>query len=259
MLDSVLIGERLHMMKSGSGPAMLWDVLREGKVTDMSMSPTLLRELMEYYDETICALTPDERDRYVNGVRNLQTVLSSGSALSPSTLRFFTDIANVPIRNGYGLTEMGGGVTTAPVGSAPEEVSYLVRISLHVSYRSLHRAISVRFYRRCLSNSPKVTMENFWPKARICSPSKNTSILIYCWLCDAPCLQLAPAILAMKQPHKLHLTTKGFTKQETGFIALVISTILMAEPHLTVCFLSISLALVSVPQLKDAMRRGSVS
>lgn len=123
VLDSVLTGERLHMMKNGSGPAMFWDVLREGKVTDMSMSPTLLRELMEHYNEKICDLTPDERGKYISGAQKLQTVFSSGSVLSPSTRRFFTDIANVPIRNGYGLTEMGGGVTVTPADSALEEVS----------------------------------------------------------------------------------------------------------------------------------------
>lgn len=141
VLDSVLTGERLHMMKNGSVPAMFWDVLREGKVTDMSMSPTLLRELLEYYNEKICDLAPDERDKYISGAQKLQTVFSSGSVLSPSTRRFFTDVVNVPIRNGYGLTEMGGGVTVTPAGSALEEVSiwfYFPSIFLTSHYAGLY-------------------------------------------------------------------------------------------------------------------------
>lgn len=51
----------------------------------------------------------------------------------------------------------------------------------------------------------------------------------------------------MKQPHVLHLTMKGFTKQEIVLIALVISTILMAELHVTVCFYLLPIVLVSVP------------
>jgi malonyl-CoA/methylmalonyl-CoA synthetase len=42
--------------------------------------------------------------------------------LSPSTWRFFADLTGMPIINGYGITEMGGGVIINPPGSAYEQV-----------------------------------------------------------------------------------------------------------------------------------------
>lgn len=122
LIDSVLTGEKLHIMKSGSGPSRFWEVLREGKVTEMSVSPTLLRELMEYYNENIGDLPSEDRDRYINGAKNLERVYTSGSMLNPSTQQFFADLTNMPITNAYGITEMGGGITATPADSVFEEV-----------------------------------------------------------------------------------------------------------------------------------------
>lgn len=122
LIDSVLTGEKLHIMKHGSGPPRFWEVLREGKVTEMSVSPTLLRELMEYYKENIANLPSEDRDKYINGAKNLERVYTSGSMLNPSTRQFFTDLTNMPITNAYGITEMGGGITATPPGSIFKEV-----------------------------------------------------------------------------------------------------------------------------------------
>lgn len=122
LLDSVLNGEKLHIMKSGSGPSRIWEVLREGKITEMSVSPTLLRELMEYYIENIGDLPSEDRDKYINGAKSLQRVYTSGSMLNPSTRQFFTNLTNMAITNAYGITEMGGGLTATPAGSVFEEV-----------------------------------------------------------------------------------------------------------------------------------------
>ncbi|KAL7905876.1 acyl-CoA synthetase-like protein [Trichoderma velutinum] len=121
LIDSVLNGENLHMMKAESEPADFWEILRGGKITDMSVSPTLLRRLVEYYHDSICHLPSEDREAYVNGSRSLKSVFTSGSMLNPSTARLFTDLTGTVLRNGYGITEMGGGVMATPEGSAISE------------------------------------------------------------------------------------------------------------------------------------------
>ena len=122
LIDSVLIGESLHMLKSEAPPARFWEVLKEGRVTEMAISPTLLRRLMEYYQENISHLTSEQRNIYIDGARKLERVIVSGSMLNPSTRRFFADLTGMPIINGYGITEMGGGVIINPPGSTYEQV-----------------------------------------------------------------------------------------------------------------------------------------
>ncbi|KAA8651452.1 class I adenylate-forming enzyme family protein [Aspergillus tanneri] len=118
LIDSVLNGEGLHIIKFGSGPDRFWEILREGKITEMSVSPTLLRELKAYYIENISELPAEDRDKYINGARSLQAVYTSGSTLHPSTQQFFADLTGMPIINAFGITEMGGGLMLTPSGSA---------------------------------------------------------------------------------------------------------------------------------------------
>ncbi|KAL6862070.1 acyl-CoA synthetase-like protein [Trichoderma novae-zelandiae] len=122
LIDSVLVGENLHMMKNGSEPREFWEILRGGRITDMSVSPTLLRRLMEYYDDEIHCLADEEREIYVNGSKSLKSVFSSGSMLNPSLAQRFNDLTGThALRNGYGITEMGGGVMATPEGSTISE------------------------------------------------------------------------------------------------------------------------------------------
>ncbi|KAL6695373.1 acyl-CoA synthetase-like protein [Trichoderma pleuroticola] len=121
LIDSVLNGENLHMMKAESEPADFWAILRGGKITDMSVSPTLLRRLVEYYHNSIRHLPSEDREAYVCGSRSLKSLFTSGSMLNPSTAQLFTDLTGTVIRNGYGITEMGGGVMATPEGSAISE------------------------------------------------------------------------------------------------------------------------------------------
>ncbi|OTA07292.1 acyl-CoA synthetase [Trichoderma parareesei] len=121
LIDSVLVGEKLHMMKSGSEPKDFWEILRGGRITDMSVSPTLLRRLIEYYDDEVHHLPEEERKAYINGSQSLKSVFTSGSMLNPSLAQRFNDLTGTHIRNGYGITEMGGGVMATPEGSTISE------------------------------------------------------------------------------------------------------------------------------------------
>lgn len=121
LIDSVLVGENLHMMKNGSEPRDFWEILRGGRITDMSVSPTLLRRLVEHYDDEIHGLPEEECDAYVNGCKSLKLVFTSGSMLNPCLAQRFNDLTGTHVRNGYGITEMGGGVMATPEGSSISE------------------------------------------------------------------------------------------------------------------------------------------
>ncbi|PTB62264.1 acyl-CoA synthetase-like protein [Trichoderma citrinoviride] len=121
LIDSVLVGENLHMMKHGSEPKDFWEILQNGKITDMSVSPTLLRRLVEYYDDEIHCLSGEERETFINGSKSLKSVFTSGSQLNPCLAQRFNDLTGTHVRNGYGITEMGGGVMATPEGSAISE------------------------------------------------------------------------------------------------------------------------------------------
>lgn len=71
---------------------------------------------MEYYNEHISGLPFEARDAYIDGLRSLRTVYTSGCVLDSSTREFFRRLSNMPLVNGYGITEMGGGVMVASVG-----------------------------------------------------------------------------------------------------------------------------------------------
>ncbi|KAE8376115.1 hypothetical protein BDV26DRAFT_294439 [Aspergillus bertholletiae] len=113
LIDSVLYGQKLHIVKGDCGAAKRWELLKAGTITEMSVSPTALRELKDYDNENISCLAPEDRDEYINGARKLKVVYSSGSPLHPSTRQFFVDLTGMPFMNGYGITEMGGGVMIA--------------------------------------------------------------------------------------------------------------------------------------------------
>ncbi|KXG49714.1 AMP-dependent synthetase/ligase [Penicillium griseofulvum] len=137
LIDSVLIGENLHMLKSEAPPARFWELLREGRVTEMAISPTLLRRLMEYYQENICHLAAQKRNEYIDGAKKLERVIVSGSMLNPSTWRFFAALTGMPIINGYGITEMGGGVIINPPGSVYEQ-GYIGKVIPGITVKLSH-------------------------------------------------------------------------------------------------------------------------
>ncbi|KAE8141864.1 hypothetical protein BDV38DRAFT_278647 [Aspergillus pseudotamarii] len=117
LIDSVLSGQRLHIVKGECGAAKCWELLKAGTITEMSVPPTTLREMRDYYNENIASLAPEDRDKYMNGAQKLEVIFSSGSPLNPSTRQFFLDLINIPIMNGYGITEMGGGIMITPADS----------------------------------------------------------------------------------------------------------------------------------------------
>ncbi|KMP02954.1 acyl-CoA synthetase [Coccidioides immitis H538.4] len=118
LIFSAINGERIHIVNGGPEPRRYWEILRKGKVTEMGACPTLLRTLMEYYNEHIRDLPTEDRDAYISGAQSLRVVYSSGSALNPATRQFFVDLMNMPIRNAYGISEMGGGLMVTSAESA---------------------------------------------------------------------------------------------------------------------------------------------
>ncbi|OQE34334.1 hypothetical protein PENCOP_c021G07076 [Penicillium coprophilum] len=137
LIDSVLLGENLHMLKNEAPPSRFWEVLKEGRATEMAISPTTLRRLMEYYQKNLSHLAVEKRDKYIGGAKKLERVIVSGSMLNPSTWHFFADLTGMPIINGYGLTEMGGGVIINPPGSMYEQ-GYIGKVIPGITVKLSH-------------------------------------------------------------------------------------------------------------------------
>lgn len=55
-------------MRDGAAPGQFWEVLRRGKIIITSVGPPFLRNLMEYYNDTISCLPSQDRERYIMGL-----------------------------------------------------------------------------------------------------------------------------------------------------------------------------------------------
>lgn len=235
LIDSVLNGENLHMMTAESEPADFWEILRGGKITDMSVSPTLLRRLVEYYHNNIRHLPSEDREAYVNGCQSLKSVFTSGSMLNPSTAQLFTDLAGAVLRNGYGITEMGGGVMATPEGSAISEVRIWPEHPCHVSVLTVMQGYVGRPF-------PGVTVklsEGDHGEILVKSPTMFIGLVHFSMLqilLRSSFLLLFADISTMKRQPELVSTTTGSTKREIVLTALARITTLTAGCHATVCF-----------------------
>ncbi|KAH8820208.1 hypothetical protein F5884DRAFT_865877 [Xylogone sp. PMI_703] len=118
LLQPVLSGETLYILPNRAGPEVFWGSLREGHISRLSITPTLLRQLKDYYVQHIRDLSPDVVAEYVAGVRILKEIACSSAMIDPGTLEFWKDICrNVPICNVYVLTEVGIVTKTHPDSS----------------------------------------------------------------------------------------------------------------------------------------------
>ena len=118
-LRRVLQGGKITFLRSGSAdPIILWDVLKEGFVTSVSIPPSLSKLMQDYYLSTIRHLPLEDHDRYVSGASKLQSVITTASVLSPSTAQFWKELTNMPITAIYGSTEIGGAALMTPPGTS---------------------------------------------------------------------------------------------------------------------------------------------
>lgn len=118
-LRRVLQGGKITFLRSGSAdPVILWDVLKEGFLTSVSIPPSLSKLMQDHYLGTIRHLSLEEHDRYVSGASKLQSVIATAGVLNPSTVQFWRELTNMPITAIYGSTEIGGAALMTPPGTS---------------------------------------------------------------------------------------------------------------------------------------------
>lgn len=108
----LLQGGKIHFMKRRPSPAAFWELFKKGDITSVSLAPALFKDLQDYYHAHIRYLPPEEHQRYIAGVARLQDIKCSGSTLNLVTARFWEELSNMPIRNVFGATELGGITST---------------------------------------------------------------------------------------------------------------------------------------------------
>ncbi|PHH90400.1 hypothetical protein CDD83_3814 [Cordyceps sp. RAO-2017] len=115
LIGPLLSGMKLYSVVQNAPTEAIWDALRHHHITNLVFNPTLLRQMKEVYTAKLNTLADAEREAYVNGFRNLGRIRCSGAFLAPPLLEFWTGLTGLPLKNAYGSTECGGGVTEVNV------------------------------------------------------------------------------------------------------------------------------------------------
>ncbi|KAJ5903493.1 hypothetical protein N7504_005876 [Penicillium tannophilum] len=117
LIQPVLQGHAVHILPNRPGPEVFWEYFRKVPFTHMSLNPTSLRELRDYFEKNLSHLPQEDLDKYLQNLRNLNDIASSGAMIEDSTLQFWRDILGKNIiNNSYALTETGP-VTKTQTGS----------------------------------------------------------------------------------------------------------------------------------------------
>lgn len=126
----------------GFDSGWVWERLSKGGITMFSGVPTMYLRLMWHYQKSIADLPIRQRDKFVNGVKNLKCMLSGSSALPQPVQDFFTQLRDngkpgIFVR--YGSSEIPGCIRVSadadfarlPQGSVGSPTAGVdVRISL---------------------------------------------------------------------------------------------------------------------------------
>lgn len=107
LLMPVLRGMKNYILKERADARVIWEVLKENKIISVSFTPTLLRQLKEIYTDELSKLTEVERQRYLDGFKNILKITSGGAMVSPTTRQFWTSLSGKPFENIYISTEIG--------------------------------------------------------------------------------------------------------------------------------------------------------
>jgi malonyl-CoA/methylmalonyl-CoA synthetase len=99
-----LTGYCMHIVPAD--PEIMWERLRQGRITFMSNPPMMWGGLRDYFQQNLDQRPSSERDQYIRGMQNLRAANVSGSALPEPLGRFWRDMGR-PLTICYGATELG--------------------------------------------------------------------------------------------------------------------------------------------------------
>ncbi|PNP44388.1 hypothetical protein TGAMA5MH_03994 [Trichoderma gamsii] len=107
LVEPMLTGKKLHILKERAGVGRIWEVLRSHHITGTGFTPGILREMKEWLE----AQSEDEQEEYIKAFRNISVIHCAGAMVSPSVLKFWKNRTGLPFNNVYGSTEVGGLAT----------------------------------------------------------------------------------------------------------------------------------------------------
>ncbi|UKZ70905.1 uncharacterized protein TrAtP1_011876 [Trichoderma atroviride] len=107
LVEPMLTGKKLHILKERAGVGRLWEVLRSHHITGTGFTPGILREMKEWLE----AQSEDEQEEYIKAFRNIGIIYCAGAMVSPSVLKFWKNRTGLTFKNVYGSTEVGGLAT----------------------------------------------------------------------------------------------------------------------------------------------------
>ncbi|KAK2758037.1 hypothetical protein FQN54_004443 [Arachnomyces sp. PD_36] len=109
----LLTGSRIETMEFEAGA--VWERLRQGGVTILSLGEMFWEEMAQYYGDHISSLPELKREEYLNGIRSLRTARTSGAPSPPPLMKFWQKLG-LRLRNTYALTE-----TASPILETDEQ------------------------------------------------------------------------------------------------------------------------------------------
>lgn len=104
-------GMKLYTLKQQPSADEVWETLKNHKITNLIFNPTLLRRMMDTWENKLGKLPIEERNKYLSGFKNIAKIKCNGATMAPTVLKFWTELTGLPFQNGYGSTECGGGIT----------------------------------------------------------------------------------------------------------------------------------------------------
>lgn len=111
----------MDILGSRLTPEAIWECIRKGRITHIPVTPNILRQLKDHFQQSICNLPQTEQKEYVAGLKCLRAFRCAGAALEPSLKQFWKELhKDILIQNMYGSTEAGGAVTKTSAQSQLE-------------------------------------------------------------------------------------------------------------------------------------------
>lgn len=102
----LITGACIEFKRGSFDPDYVWKRFRQGGITIFSAVPTIYMRLMWHFQKVIAKLPEHEQQSYVQGARNLKSVLCGSSALQQPTQDFWTKLRQQPILVRYGSSEV---------------------------------------------------------------------------------------------------------------------------------------------------------
>ncbi|KAJ6021722.1 hypothetical protein N7540_007226 [Penicillium herquei] len=111
-LPFLTAGACIEFRSGGFDTAWTWERWRQGGLSFFSGVPTIYMRMMRYFEENIATQTPEIRDQYIKGARDIRTMLCGSSALPGPVQDFWETLREKPMMTRYGATEFGAVIKT---------------------------------------------------------------------------------------------------------------------------------------------------